>query len=205
MKKFALFFGLLFIPTFVFAAPNLTAEITMDIRADTADAAKKEATSTAIRGGVIQILQRYSDRAVVENLVMGRDDSELQNLVSAVSITSEKQSRTAYSAKFTITVDRSAMEKWYADNSVPNFLSAADESKDKTVIYMNFANGLSDWAALNQTIAADGNDYGLSLKTIFGNSATAYVLTNKRYKFTNLCVANGWTVTNQNGVIRITK
>ena len=187
------------------AAPNLTAELNMNVAGNSAAAAKKDATESALRGGIIQILARYSDRAVVENLIMGADDSILHNLVASTGITNEKSSKTAYSAKISITLDRMAAEKWYADNNVPNFLNAADESKDRSIIAIELANGLADWAALNQAVREDGGAYGLSLRSIFRNSATAYVLSAKRKKFVNLLAASGWRVWSQDGILRVSK
>ena len=187
------------------AAPNLTVEMPMDVRAQTAVAAKKDATESAVRGGVIQVLSRYSDRALIENMLMGADFASLQNLVASTSISNEKSSKTAYSANFSVTIDREALEKWYSDNNVPNFLSASDESKDRSVIAIDLENGLEDWAALNRIIRSDGDEYGLALRSIYGSSATAYILTNKRWKFRNLCASNGWIVTSKDGIIRISR
>ncbi|MDR2268971.1 MAG: hypothetical protein LBD94_02195 [Rickettsiales bacterium] len=206
MKKVFLYF--LFLITYsspLFAAPNLTVEISMDVRSATAAAAKKDATESALRSGVLQVLSRYSDRAIVENLIAGADEAILQNLVASTSIANEKTSKTAYSARFSITLDRMAVEKWYADNNVPNFLSAADESSDRMIISIELANGLADWAALNQIIREDGDNYGLSLRSIFRNSASAYIRTNKRRKFQNICAAAGWGVSSRDGVVRISK
>jgi hypothetical protein len=188
-----------------YAAPDLTVEIAMDVRAGTAAAAKKDATESAVRSGVIAVLGRYSDRAVVENLVMGADESVIQNLVASTSIANEKTSKTAYAAKYSVTLDRVAVEKWYSENNVPNFLSAADESKDTSLIAIDFANGLSDWAELNQIVRGSGDNYEMSLKTMFRSSATAYILTAKRRKFQNLVASNGWNVSNRDGIIRISK
>lgn len=188
-----------------FAAPNLTTEINMDIRAATATAAKKDATDSAMRSAAIQILARYSDRAIVENLIMGADDAALQNLVASTSISNEKSSKTAYSARLAITLDRPAVEKWYNENNIPNFLAAADESKDRMVISIDLANGLSDWAALNHIMREDGDNYGLTLRSIFRNSASAWILTNKRRKFQNVCISNGWNISSRDGTIRISK
>jgi hypothetical protein len=195
---------LAFVPAFARAAPNMLAEIGADMRAATAAAAKRDATDSAVRSGVMQVLSRYSDRMVVENLIAGADEQALQNLVAAMSISNEKQSKTAYSAKFAITLDRAAVEKWYADNNVPNFLAAADESNDRTVISIDLA-GLSDWTELNRIIREDGTNFGLTLRSIFRSSATAYILTNKRRKFQNLVASNGWNVSSRDGVLRISK
>ncbi|MDR1027601.1 MAG: hypothetical protein LBL46_04260 [Rickettsiales bacterium] len=187
------------------AAPNLTAEMNMNVSGSSAAAAKKDAAESALRGGIIQILARYSDRAVVENLIMGADDAALQNLVASTGIANEKSGKTAYSAKISITLDRGAAERWYNDNNVPNFLNAADESKDRSVIAIELPGGLADWAALNQVIRDDGGNYELSLRSIFRNSATAYVLTSKRRKMTGLLSADGWRVWTQDGVVRVSK
>jgi hypothetical protein len=205
MKKILLTAFLFVFPFAVFSAPDLTAGISVDMRASTAAAAKKDAVDSAVRNAVIQIVSRYSDKAIVENLLMASDDLVLQDLVSSTSIASEKTSKTAYSAIFNVTLDRVALEKWYSDNNVPNFLSAADESQDKSIISIDLANGLSDWAGLNQLVRDDGDTYGLELRSIFRGSATAYVLTSKRTKFQNLCTSAGWTVSNKDGIIRISK
>jgi hypothetical protein len=187
-----------------FAAPNLSAEMNMDVRAATASAAKKDATESAVRIGAIQILSRYSDRAVVENLIMGADESVLQNLVAATSIEGERQSKTAYSARFSITLDRQAVEKWYESNNVPNFLAAADESRDRSIISIDIG-GLADLAELKRIVREDATDYGFVLRSIFRNSATAYVLANKRRRLQNLLASNGWRVWSQDGIVRISK
>ena len=190
---------------FAYAAPNLTAEINMDIRANTAAAAKREATESATRAGVLQVAARYSDRAIVENLIVGADDSVLQRLVAATSIANEKSSRTAYGAKFSIIIDRGALEKWYNDNSIPNFLAAADGSTDKTIVVIELNNGVSDWMALNQMIRESGDDYGLAVRSIFRNSATAHMLEHKRQKFRQLCLNSGWSVSTREGIMRVAK
>jgi len=206
MKKLALFIVhcSLFIAPCA-AAPNMTAEIVMDARASTAASAKKEATESAVRAAVMQVLARYSDRAVVENLIMGAEDANLQNMVASTGISNEKSSKTAYSAKFSVALDRAAVEKWYAENNVMNFLAAADDSKEKTIISMELSNGLSDWAELNKIMRDDGDAYGFSLRSIFRTSATASILTNKRKKFQTLCASNGWSVSSRDGVLRIAK
>jgi hypothetical protein len=150
-------------------------------------------------------LGRYSDRAVAENLIMGADEAAIQNLVASTGISKEKTSKTAYAAKFSVTLDRGAVEKWYDDHSVPNFLSAADESKDKSVISIDFANGLSDWTELNRAIRESGENYGLSIRTMLGNSATAYILTAKRRKFQHLAAMSGWRTSFADGALRISK
>jgi len=207
MKKFLPLFivGSLFLVAPAVAAPNLTAEVPMDARASTAAAAKKEATESALRAAVMQVLSRYSDRAAVENLIMGAEEASLQNMVASTGISNEKSSKTAYSAKFSVALDRAAVEKWYAENNVMNFLAAADDSKEKTIISMELSNGLSDWAELNKIMRDDGDTYGFSLRTIFRTSATASILTNKRKKFQMLCASNGWSVSSRDGVLRITK
>ncbi|MDR1071532.1 MAG: hypothetical protein LBL21_02750 [Rickettsiales bacterium] len=204
MKKLPVFCLLAFVSAALPAAPNMQAEVGADMRAATAAAAKREAADSAVRSGVMQVLARYSDRMVVENLIAGADEQALQNLVAAMSISNERQSKTAYSAKFSITLDRAAVEKWYADNNVPNFLSAADESSDRTVISIDLS-GLGDWAELNRIVREDGTNFGLTLRSIFRNSATAYILANKRRRFQTLVASGGWTVSSRDGVVRIAK
>ena len=187
------------------AMPNMTAEISMDARANTAAAAKREANESAVRAAVMQVLARYSDRAAVENIVMGADEGALQNMVAATSISNEKTSKTAYGAKFSITLDRAAVEKWYADNNVMNFLTAADDSNERVVVSMEFSNGISDWTELNRIMREGGDAYGLTMRTIFRTSATAYIPTNKKRKFQMLCSSNGWSVTSRDGVLKIAK
>ena len=205
MKKLLIFLVTCHLsPVTIFAAPNMTAEINMDTRASTAAAAKKEATDSAIRIATMQILSRYSDRAVVENLIMGTDDAALQNMIATTGISNEKQSRTAYSARFSITLDRGAVEKWYSDNNVPNFISSADESRDKVLISIEL-NSLSDWGELNRILREDGDTYGLALRSIYRNNATAYILTNKRKKFQNVCSNNGWGSGMKDGILRVWK
>jgi hypothetical protein len=141
---------------------------------------------------------------VVENLIAGADETALQNMVAATSISNERQSKTAYAARFAITLDRAAVEKWYAENNVPNFLAAADESNDRVIISIEMS-GLGDWAELNRIVRDDGGGFGLTLRSIFRNSATAYIFANKRKKLQSLAAANGWSVSSRDGVLRIAK
>ncbi|MDR1826438.1 MAG: hypothetical protein LBQ49_01975 [Rickettsiales bacterium] len=187
------------------AAPNMTAEINMDVRAATAAKAKADASDSAIRSGVIQVLSRWSDRAVVENLIMGADDAVLQNLVASTSISNEKTSKTAYTAKFSVTLDRAAVDKWYNDNNVPNFLAAAIGSDDRAAVYIEMPNGLNDWIQLNQAVRESGDSYDMVLKSIFKNSATASIRASQRRKFQNLCLSAGWHVSSRDGVVRISR
>jgi len=208
VKKIISFFIIhfsLFIALSAHAAPNLTAEINMDVRAATAAAAKREATESATRAGVLQVAARYSDRAIVENLIVGADDATLQRLVAATSISNERSSRTAYSARFSITVDRGALERWYSDNNVPNFLAAADGSRDKSLIVIQLNNGIDDWRTLNQIIRESGTNYGLTVRSIFRDNATAHIYTRHQRSFRQLCVNNGWSVSSREGIMRVAK
>ena len=196
----------LFFISDVFAAPNLTAEINMDIRAATASKAKAEASESATRGGIIQVLSRYSDRAVVENLIMGADETVLQNLVASTRISNEKTSKTAYAAHFTVTLDRAAAMKWYGDNNVPNFLDATDGADDGAVtVHIELSNGVSDWVHLNQIMRESGESFGLSLKSIYRNNATASIRASKKRRFQSLCASSGWTVGARDGSLRIAR
>lgn len=206
MKKIPIVCSLLFaVFTAAFAAPNMTIEINMDMRASTASKAKADATDAATRSGIIQVMSRYADRAAVENLVMGADDAALQNLVAAVRISNEKSSKTAYAARFSITVDRAGLEKWYIENNVPNFLSAADDSDDRVGVSIEMSNGISDWTLLNHALRESGENYGLVVKSIYRNSATASIYGAKRNKFRNMCAAAGWSVSSRDGILRIAR
>jgi len=187
------------------AAPNLSADINADIRAATAAEAKREATDYAVRTGVTAVLSRYSDRLIIDHLLDGMDAAALHNLVAATSISNEKLSKTAYAARFSITLDRGAVEKWFAANNVPNYISASDESKDRMIIIAVFPNGIGDWAELSRLARESGEKYDLSIRTMYRNRATAYILTNKSRKFQSLAAANGWTVGNRDGIIQISK
>ena len=205
MKRAAfLCFFILYSPVAV-AAANLVAEINMDIRAATASKAKAEASEAAIRSGAIQILSRYSDRAIIENLISNADDDALQNLVASVRISNEKTSKTAYAARFSITLDRGAVEKWYGDNNVLNFLGPTEEDTDRTAVYIEMSNGINDWVHLNQVIRESGESYGLALKSIFRNNATASIIASKRRKFQGACAGAGWSVSWRDGIVRISK
>lgn len=205
MKRLlAVLFSLFIIPT-AYSAPNLTAKINMDIRATTGARAKSDATDAAVRSGVIQVLSRYSDRAIVENLLMGADDAQLQTFVATMSISNERVSKTAYAADFSITIDRTQIEKWYTENNVANFLAAADDSDERQIIHIEMSNGLDDWTLLNQAMRDSGDSFGLTVRSIYNNSATAYILTAKRRKFQTMCANSGWHVSFRDGILHISK
>ncbi|MDR2770132.1 MAG: hypothetical protein LBB08_01645 [Rickettsiales bacterium] len=186
------------------AAPNLSSEINMKISAASASTAKREATESATRSAVIQILSRYGDRAGIENIIAGADESVLNALIATTSISREKLSKTAYEARFAITLDRSAVEKWYADNNMPSSLPASEEV-DLALVALELPNGLADWTDLKLLLLSDGDNYGLVVRSISGIGATAHIFTNKRRKFQNLVASAGWAVSNAGGFLKISR
>jgi len=124
--------------------------------------------------------------------------------VSSTGISNERTSRTAYSAKFTVTFSKDAVEKWYADNNVAHFMDAADGSGNRSLVVIEVRN-LTDWATLKHALRTDSANFNLRINSIFRNSATAYVNARERGRFQILARNNGWHASAADGILRISK
>jgi len=195
MKKYhlSILYSLLFVPLAGLSAPNLTAEVPVDIQSSNAAVAKKEALETATRNGIIMVLSRYADRAAVENAAAELKPADLANMTASTSISGEKLSKTGYSAVVAVSLEQSAVEKFYNTRQIQNFLNMTADSEDRTEMVILLDNGLDDWASVNKILngAADEN-LGFQVKTLGAGQAAISVLSAKQKKFTNLMTQNGW-------------
>jgi len=202
MKKFILILFAIF-ATNTYAV-NLTSIIDHGTSGSTAASAKQSANNAAIRAAASEVLGRYADRGLVSEALDNTEDARLLNMVTSTSISNERASRTAYSARFTISFSRSAMEKWYGENNIADFLGAADDSGNRSLVVIEVKD-LREWAALRQAMRSASTDFNLRINSIFRNSATAYVNARERYKFQTLARSNGWNASASDGVLRISK
>ena len=204
MKKLLIAFiaNILFITNLY--AVNLSVTVDADKRAATAAAAKRDATNSATRSAALIVLSRYASRYMVESALANMDDAELSNMVSTISISNERASRTAYSASFTIRFDQRAVERWYSDNNIMNFLAMATGAGNRSLVMIDVG-GLGDWARLKKTIRESGENFNLTIHSIFRGQATAYVATIQRRNLQNLMIANGWRATSYDGILRISR
>ncbi|MCL2331669.1 MAG: hypothetical protein FWC61_03955 [Proteobacteria bacterium] len=186
------------------AAVNLTGTASVEKTASTAAAAKSLATDDARRQIAIAVLSRYSDPKTISMLIKNASDSDMTGLIASSGIDNEKTSATAYSANFTMTLDPDATAKWLRDNNVPNYMSAADNSGDRAIIFFNIG-GLKQWAGLKQKLRDSDMDSELELKTMQGRNISATIPSARREGFVNALRSLGWTVTDDNGILRATR
>jgi len=209
MRKFLIILSLFTIhyPLFTIAAQaavNMTGTASVEKTASTAATAKSLATDDARRQIAITVLSRYSDPKTISTLIKNASDSDMNALVATSSIDNEKTSATAYSANFTMTLDPDAVAKWLRDNNVPNYMSAADNSGDRATIFFNVS-GLKQWTGLKQKLRDSGLDDDLELRTMQGQNISATIPSARRDGFVNALRSLGWTVTDDNGILRATR
>jgi len=202
MKKLILLFFALFATSA--SAVNLTSIIDQEMTGNSAAAARQSANNAAIRAAASEVLGRYADRNLVAEALAETDDTRLLNMVSTTSIANERTSRTVYSARFTITFSRSAMERWYGDNNIVNFMDMADGAGNRSLVVIEIRD-LTDWAALKRAIREDSANFNLRISSIFRNSATAYVNSRERGRFQTLARYNGWHASSSDGILRLSK
>lgn len=189
------------------AAPNLAYTVAAEQTAETALAAKSSAMNNARRQAFNSILSRYSDRSIVERLSEDMTDAELLDFIGTTSIADEKTSATAYSANITITLDRAAAEKWLRVNNVPNYLAAADDSGPRSQVFFHISGGLNQWVALAKDLRGSGvwSDLDLKVSSIWGQNVSATIAGGRRYAFVSAVRNLGWKVSEEDGIVRVSK
>jgi len=188
------------------AAPNLTATVAVEQTADTAFAAKSSAMSKARRHIFNEVLSRYAHAHTIEELSSKMTDVEMLNIIGTTSIADEKTSATSYAANITMTLDGAAAQKWLNENNVSNWLETAAESGPRTTVFFEFSGGLRQWIALNKSLREMGfADTDLRLTGMQGKNVTGTIPAGRRGAFAFSLRGLGWTVTDENGIIRAIK
>jgi len=185
-------------------AINLTSVIDQETTGSSAASARQSANNAAIRSAAHEVLGRFADRNLVFEALAETDDARLLNMVSSTSISNERTSRTAYSARFTIAFSRAAMERWYAENNIVNFMDMAEGAGNRSLVIIE-VRSLTDWAALKAAMREDSGNFNLQVSSIFRNSATAYVNSRERFRFQTLARNNGWHASSSDGILRLSR
>ncbi|MCL2537913.1 MAG: hypothetical protein FWE52_00305 [Alphaproteobacteria bacterium] len=207
MKKLLLIISCMFIFGAASAAPNLTDTIAIERNAETAFAAKQYAMVTARRSAFINVASRYSDGRTVVGLAEQMSDADFLNMVARTSIADERTSATNYSANITVTLDRAALEKWFADNGVHNYMAMAGGGGARTNAIIILSGGLLQWTAMHAGLREVGIYDGLDLRVvqILGRNVNVTFAAGRRGAFIAALRDAGWNVSDQDGILRISR
>ncbi|GHS96955.1 hypothetical protein FACS189421_02920 [Bacteroidia bacterium] len=195
----------LFLATTLYAAPDLTATVSVEKSSDTGAAAKTAALTSARSQIFMTVASRYANAEALKKITPS--DAAIQNIISSTSIDDEKTGAADYSADVTISFDKAQLEKWFSENGLPNYLSAADSTGDQTMVVF-YIGGLRDWVDLTGALQADGmtpDSLNMSVKSILGRQANASISSSKRAEFTSALRKGGWTVTDKGGYLQVSR
>lgn len=180
----------------------LTGTTAVNVTSETAASAKTIAFDNARRAIVRDALSPYADRVALADAVKNATAADLTNLIAASSIDSEQQSATTYSANITMTLDKTAAQKWLADNNISNKLSDSTAG-GQILIQITLRDRMGDWMQLNQI--ARGENVDLNTRSISGNNMTVSIPENSRRMFLSAARSSGWQVADDGGLIRMWK
>ena len=141
---------------------DLTGYAFVNVTSDTAATAKKMAMDEARRQILVDTLAPYSDRAALRTAIANEKSSVLTDLIASSGISGEKSSDTTYSAKITMTVNRSAARDWLNANGVQNWVSLEDGASDNFSAVLVLSDRVSEWARVRRAAA----DAGVDLDTV---------------------------------------
>ncbi|MDE6478250.1 MAG: hypothetical protein K2L94_03305, partial [Alphaproteobacteria bacterium] len=142
----------------------------------------------------------YSDTSQLDLLLKDAPDNDLTYLITSSSIDNEQQSATTYSANITMTLERVAAQNWLNDNGIPNWLGDS-ASADRTLVFVNLANGLGDWVNLQSIARNDGIE--MYTRRISGPQVVVEIPASNRSAFTASVAAGGWRYADMDGTLRL--
>ena len=200
MKKLLIAFFCLNIGC-VYAA-DLVGSAWVNMTSDTSQTAKTMAINDARRQILIDKLGSYAMSDQLVPAVRGAKSADLINLIAETNIDNEKISDTAYSAKITMTVDKTAARNWMAANNIQNWLND-NVSVDVFVVQIALRNNINDWADFNRVMRAERVD--VMTKYMSGKNATVELPASSRASVTIALRSAGWHTSVQDGVMRIWK
>lgn len=185
------------------AGRDLTDTAVVNVTSDTSATAKKMAMDEAYRQIILDTVSSFvSDKSGFTTLVKNANDSDLTNLISAISIDNEQQSATTYSANITMTVDRKMIIQWLKTNNISNSLTTEYNSVGKEMNII-LSNGLSDWISLNNIFAEKNINF--TTTRILNNKINGMAQVDNISDLVRVLQDNNWNCSYKNNQIKIWK
>ena len=181
---------------------DLVGSAWVNMTSDTSQTAKTMAINDARRQILIDKLGAYAMSDQLVSAVRAAKSADLVNLIAETNIDNEKISDTAYSAKITMTVDKTAARTWMTENNIQNWLNDGS-STDMFVAQISLRDGLSDWADFNRVMR--GERVNAITKYIFGKNVTVELPASSRASLTIALRSAGWHTTAKDDVLRAWK
>lgn len=183
-------------------AAELVASVDVSMTSDTSSTAKTMAMNDARRQILIEKLAPYSMSDQLIPAIRSAKNSELVNLIAETNIDNEKISDTAYSAKITMTIDKSASRAWMTDNGIQNWLNDGT-SGDIFVAQISLKDAIADWADFNRVMRGEHVD--AKTKYISGKTVTVELPATARTSITIALRSAGWRTAISDDIMRIWK
>ena len=180
-------------------AVELTGTISVNVTADTANAAKNKAFNSARRDVISRELGQYANSEQLANAIKNSSNDDLMNIISSSSVASEKVSDTTYSANISFVIDGDAAKGWMDKNSVQNWLPSSNSDVviaatpvDSVLFTAVLSQPISDWTGLNAVARMVPVD--LATTNIVGNNVSFSVMDKNVAKLSKVLSSNGWHV-----------
>ena len=169
---------------------------------DTSSTAKTMAINDARRQILIEKLTPYAMADQLVPAIRAAKSTELVNLIAETNIDNEKISDTAYSAKITMTVDKTASRAWMTEQGVQNWLNDGLNT-DMFVAQISLRNAIDDWADFNRVMRNEHVE--AKTKYISGGKVTVELPASSRASITIALRSAGWRTAVTDDVMRIWK
>lgn len=180
-------------------AVEITGTTSVNVTADTANAAKDKAFNSARREVVLRELGQYANTEQLATLVKNSSNDDLMNIISSSSLDGEKVSDTSYSANISFVIDGDAAKAWMEKNSVQNWLPSSDSNVvvattpiDSVLFTAVLVQPISDWIGLNAVARMVPMD--LATTSVVGNNVSFSVLDKNVSNLSKALWSNGWHV-----------
>ena len=181
---------------------QLSGTVSVNQSSTTAANAKTNATNSARRQILFDVLSQYSDKTSLNELLQKSSNDDLMNIISSSSVANEHISANAYSATITMNIDNAAAKKLLNDNNVQNWVPLAETSEKFTVLVVA-SNGIPDWAEIKRITRSANVD--LETQSMAGRQIVVKLPLNYRTKFTAAIREAGWKYSDDEGVLHIWK
>ena len=183
-------------------ARELVGFVDVSMTSDTSMTAKTMAINDARRQILIEKLMPYAMSDQLRPAIDSATNSELENLISETSIDNEKISDTAYSAKITMTIDKSLSREWMTAKGVQNWLNDGS-GDDFFVAQVSLKDAIADWANFNSVMRKEHID--AKTKYISGKKVTVMLPASMRASITIALRGAGWRTAASDDVLRVWK
>ena len=201
MKKILVFFVVCLCGNFAFGG-DLIGSAHVSMTSDTSSAAKTMAMNDARRQILTDKLSQYAMTDQLVPALKEAKSADLVPLISEINIDKEKISDTAYSAKFTMTIDKVAARAWMNENNVQNWLNDGT-STDMFVAQIVLKDAIPEWADFNRVMRTERVD--AKTKYISGTTITVELPATSRTSLTIALRRAGWHTAVADDIMRVWK